>query len=61
MQTMTDEEVRSFVRQNQWATGLQIDPDGQDLYYDNAESNCIELKFPETPLGCLISPVYCRC
>ena len=49
MQVMTGDEVKEFVRQNQWATGLQIDMDGQNLYYDNAESNCIELKFPETP------------
>jgi hypothetical protein len=49
MQAMTADEVKKFVRQNQWATGLQIDTDGRDLYYDSAESNCVELKFPETP------------
>jgi hypothetical protein len=49
MQAMTDDEVKEFVKQNQSATGLQIDPERPDLYYGNAESNCIELKFPETP------------
>jgi|GEM_PF-1308372 hypothetical protein len=49
MQAMTDDEVMAFVRRNQWATGLQIDADGQNFYYDNAESSCIELKFPDTP------------
>jgi hypothetical protein len=46
---MTDDEGKEFVKQNQWATGLQIDEDGRNLYYDSAESNCIELKFLETP------------
>lgn len=49
MQTMTDDEVKDFIKQNQWATGLQIDEDGQNLYYDDAESSCIELRFPEMP------------
>jgi hypothetical protein len=49
MQAMTDEEVRFFVRQHHWASGLKVDSDGRNLYYDNADANCIELKFPEKP------------
>lgn len=41
MNAMTDEEVRNFEKQHQWATGLNIDKNGQGLYYDNAEANCI--------------------
>jgi hypothetical protein len=50
MNAMTDEEVRAFERQHHWATGLNIAEDGRGLYYDNAEANCIELKFPEKPM-----------
>ena len=50
MQAMTDDEVRAFVKKNEWATGLKVDGEGRGLYYDNAESNCIELKFPEKPM-----------
>jgi len=50
MNAMTDEEVRTFEKQNHWATGLNIAEDGRGLYYDNAEANCIELKFPERPM-----------
>jgi hypothetical protein len=50
MNAMTDEEVRTFERQHHWATGLNIAEDGRGLYYDNAEANCIELKFPEKPM-----------
>jgi hypothetical protein len=50
MQAMTDDEVRAFVTKNEWATGLKVDADGRGLYYDNAESNCIELEFPEKPM-----------
>lgn len=49
MQVMTDDEVRTFVRQNQWATGLRIDANERSIYYDNSECRCIELKYPETP------------
>ncbi len=50
MRAMTYEEVREFEKKNQWATGLNIDEDWRGLYYDNAEANCIELKFPDTPM-----------
>jgi hypothetical protein len=33
-----------------WATGLNTAKDGRGLYYDNAEANCIELKFPGKPM-----------
>jgi hypothetical protein len=50
MNAMTDEEVEKFEAQHHWATGLNIAEDGRGLYYDNVEANCIELKFPETPM-----------
>lgn len=50
MHVMTNDEVRDFEKKNHWATGLNIDENWRDLYYDNAEANCIELKFPETPM-----------
>ena len=47
---MTNEEVRAFIQKNKWATGLNVDAEGRtDVYYETAESNCIELKFPEKP------------
>jgi len=61
MNAMTDEEVRAFEKQNHWATGVNIAEDGRGLYYDNAEANCIELKFPERPMQVPISHVFCRC
>jgi hypothetical protein len=50
MNVMTDEEVGSFVKENQSATSLKVDENGRDLYYDNSEANCIELKFPDKPM-----------
>lgn len=50
MNAMTNEEVREFQKKNRWATGLNIDDDWRSFYYDSAEANCIELKFPETPM-----------
>ena len=39
MQAMTDDEVRAFIKKNEWATGLKVDAESRNLYYDNAESN----------------------
>jgi len=50
MEAMTDDEVRAFIKKHEWATGLKVDAESRSLYYDNAESNCIELKFPEKPM-----------
>ena len=50
MQAMTDDEVRAFIKKNEWSTGLKVDAESRGLYYDSAESNCIELKFPEKPM-----------
>jgi hypothetical protein len=50
MNAMTDEEVRRFVNQHHWATGLNIAEDGRGFYYDNAEADCIELRFPAEPM-----------
>jgi hypothetical protein len=47
---MSDDEVRAFIKKHEWATGLKVDAESRSLYYDNAESNCIELKFPEKPM-----------
>ena len=47
---MTDDEVRTFIRKNEWATGLRVGSDGRSLYYENPESNCMELRFPEKPM-----------
>ena len=55
MNAMTNEEVREFEKKHQWATGIKVDDDWRGLYYDNAEANCIELKFPDTPMRSLIS------
>src|ERR1051326_7663553 len=50
MLAMTDDEVRNFIKKNEWATGLKIDADGRNLYYDNSDSNCVELRFPAMPM-----------
>jgi len=49
MNVMTNDEVREFVQKLSWATGIEIDPDG-DLFYDSPDANCIGLSFPATPL-----------
>lgn len=51
MEAMTNEEVREFVMKNEWATGLKIPPDANELYYKNLDASCMVLKFPETPLS----------
>jgi hypothetical protein len=48
MMAMTDDEVRAFTKKHGWATRLRVDAESRNLYYDNAESSCIELKFPES-------------
>lgn len=50
MNAMIYEEIKEFEKKNQWATGLNIDEERRGFYYDNAEANCIELKFPDTPM-----------
>jgi hypothetical protein len=50
MRAMTNDEVKDFEEKNHWATGRNVNEDWPGLYYDNQEANCIELKFPETPM-----------
>jgi hypothetical protein len=50
MIVMTEDEVRTFIKKNEWATGIKVGSDGRSLYYDNPESNCIELRFPDKPM-----------
>ena len=50
MRAMTNDEVKDFEEKNHWATGLNVDEDSRGFYYDNPEANCIELKFPDTPM-----------
>jgi len=49
MNVMTDDEVREFVQEHSWCTGIKIDAEG-DLFYDSSDANCIAMSFPETPL-----------
>lgn len=48
MNVMTDNEVREFVQESAWSTGIKIDTDG-GLFYDSPDANCIVMSFPETP------------
>jgi hypothetical protein len=48
MHVLTDAEVHKFLATNEWNHGIKVD--GTHLYYASPEANCIELKFPETPL-----------
>ncbi len=57
MQTMTNDEVKEFVKKNEWATGLKVDGSRNEIFYDNPEANCMDLKFPETPLR---APYFAR-
>jgi hypothetical protein len=47
MNVLTDNEVRKFFTDNEWHHHIKVD--GTDLYYEEPGTNCIELKFPETP------------
>jgi hypothetical protein len=50
MIALTDDEVREFIQKNSWFTNLVVSADGNDISYSTEDSNCIDLKFPETPL-----------
>jgi hypothetical protein len=50
MQAMTNDEVKEFIRKNEWATGIKIDGERNELYYDTPNANCMDLGFPEKPL-----------
>jgi hypothetical protein len=47
MNVLTDDEVRKFLADNEWNDKIKVD--GTRLLYAEPETNCIELKFPETP------------
>jgi hypothetical protein len=49
MNATTDDEVRAFEGKNRWATGICLDDGAVQPYYDCPESDCIQVKFPETP------------
>ena len=48
MHVATDAEVLSFSTENEWHYGIKAD--GTTCLTQNPGANCIELKFPETPL-----------
>src|SRR5450432_2242109 len=48
MYALTDEEVRNFITNNAWSSGIKVD--GYSLRYDDPEANAFDLRFPETPL-----------
>jgi hypothetical protein len=48
MQVATETEALEFLAKNQWNHGIHAD--GTSLYYTDPSANCIELRFPETPL-----------
>src|SRR5690349_8026671 len=48
MQAATDVEVVKWLADIEW--NHRIKADGTTLYYADPGANCIELKFPETPL-----------
>ena len=48
MNVATDAEVLKWLADNEWNHGIKAD--GTNLYYVESAANCIELKFPETPL-----------
>jgi hypothetical protein len=47
MHVGTDADVRNLVNQSNWHSGIKMD--GMNLYYESAEANCIEMKFPNWP------------
>jgi len=47
MHVGTDTEVLNLLSDERWNCGIKAD--GTSLYYDSAEANCIELKFPDLP------------
>jgi len=48
MQVATDAEVLKWLNDVEWNDGIKAD--GTTLYYTESGANCIELKYPETPL-----------
>ena len=44
----TETEVLEWLARNEWNYGIRAD--GVALYYTEPEADCLELKFPETPL-----------
>jgi hypothetical protein len=48
MEVITDQEVRQWIAKNRIYDGLKLRE--TSLFYENNEADCIELKFPETPL-----------
>src|SRR5579863_9758392 len=48
MDVATDSEVLKWLADIEW--NHRIRTDGSSLYYADSGANCIELKFPETPL-----------
>jgi hypothetical protein len=48
MQVATDAEVLKWLAEIEWNHGIKAD--GTALYYPEPGANCIELKFPESPL-----------
>ena len=49
MQVVTDAEVVKWLATIEWNHRILVD--GTTLYYADPAANCIELKFPETPLS----------
>jgi hypothetical protein len=47
MHVGTNAEVGDLVTQPKWNSGIKMD--GTNLYYEGAEANCIEMKFPDWP------------
>ena len=45
---VTDAEVLQWLAKDEWNHGIKAD--GTSLYYASSDANCIELRFPETPL-----------
>jgi hypothetical protein len=47
MHVATDLEVFQMLAKNSW--NLEIKAEGANLWYNNADANCFELKFPDWP------------
>lgn len=47
MHVGTDAEVRQFLTDEKWNSGIRAAD--SNLYYDSPEANCLELKFPDLP------------
>jgi hypothetical protein len=47
MHVGADTEVLKLLSDDRWGCGIKMD--GTHLYYQNAEANCSELKFPDSP------------